>query len=30
VPQTIKDELKQISSDIASGKIVVKNFVALP
>ena len=30
VPQTIKDEIKQITADIASGKIVVKNFVALP
>ncbi len=30
VPQTIKDELTQISKDIVDGKIVVKNFVALP
>jgi basic membrane protein A len=30
VSQTIKDELTQIAADISSGKIVVKNFVALP
>jgi len=30
VPQGIKDELKQISADIASGKLKVDNFSSLP
>jgi basic membrane protein A len=30
VPQTLKDELKQVEQDIISGKIVVSSFATLP